>query len=56
VNGYMYSVEKSLPAPAGAKPFAEVTKQSTPWTSESIRKVSEGSKQIKKKFAELVLE
>jgi iron(III) transport system substrate-binding protein len=56
LNGYMYSIDKSLSAPVGAKPFAEVTKGFTPWTAESLRKTGEAAKEIKSKFAELILE
>jgi len=56
LNGFMYTVEKSLPPPEGAKPLAEVTKASTPWTQARIKKVASESKAIKKKFAELILE
>lgn len=56
VAGYMYSVDKSLPPPPKAKPFAAATKGFTPWTDASIRKAGQVSKEIKNKFAELILE
>lgn len=56
LNGYMYSVLPSVPAPAGAKPLAEVTAKSTAWTPEIQREVAKSSKDIKKKFASLILE
>ncbi len=56
LNGSMYSIDKKLPPPAGAKPFAEATKGSKALTPEIIRKTGENSKTIKAKFAELVLE
>ncbi len=56
LNGFMYSVDKSLPPPEGAKSFAEVTKNSKAWTPEIIRKTGDAAKTIKAKFAELVLE
>jgi iron(III) transport system substrate-binding protein len=56
LNGYMYSVDRTLPPPAGAKPLNLVTKVSKPWTPESIAKMSENAKAIKMKFAEIVLE
>lgn len=56
VNGYMYSVNPKIAPPEGAKPLAEVTAQATPWTEQTIREVGEGAKDIKKKFAALILE
>ena len=55
-DGYMYSVRGDVPAPEGARPLAEVTKASTPWTPELVREVGAASKDIKKKFAALILE
>ncbi len=55
-NGYMYVVDKSVAPPEGGKPFAEATKGITPWTPERIRKVAADAKEIKKKFAAIVLE
>jgi iron(III) transport system substrate-binding protein len=56
LKGFMYSVDKKLPAPEGAQPLAQVTKSSTPWTTEALKTVSGDSKNIKKKFSELILE
>jgi iron(III) transport system substrate-binding protein len=56
LNGYMYSVLKSVAAPEGAEPLAKVTKKSTPWTPELLEKIGSNSKEIKKKFSELILE
>ncbi len=56
VDGYMYPVSKTAPQPAGAKPLAEVTAKSTPWTQELFSEVGKGAKDIKKKFAALILE
>jgi iron(III) transport system substrate-binding protein len=56
VHGFMYSVDKKFGSPEGALPLAQVTKNSTPWTKDIIKSVSADSKNIKKKFAELILE
>ena len=40
----------------GGKPFAEVTKNATAWTPEIIQTVGASSKEIKKKFAALILD
>lgn len=56
LKGFMYSVDKKLPPPEGAKSFPEVTKGFTQWTPESIKKTSEQAKEIKNRFAEIVLE
>jgi iron(III) transport system substrate-binding protein len=55
-NGYMYSVRKDVTAPEGARPLAEIIKGSAPWTKETILAVAKDSKNIKKKFSEIVLE
>lgn len=55
-NGNMYSVHPKVPPPDGAKPLAEVTAKSTPWTPEIQMQVADGAKDIKKKFAQLILE
>lgn len=54
--GHMYAVHKAVPAPEGAKSLAEVTKNSTPWTPARQLEVADGAKDIKKKFAALILE
>jgi iron(III) transport system substrate-binding protein len=56
INGFMYSVDKSLPPPEGAKAFQEVTQKSQPWDYKKILEIPVKSKAIKKKFAELILE
>ena len=56
VSGFMYSVDRTLPPPEGAKALQLVTKETKPWTTESIAKTSENAKAIKMKFAEVVLE
>jgi iron(III) transport system substrate-binding protein len=56
LDGYMYSVRKDVPAPAGAKPFSEVTRKSVAWTPEMIKTVGSTSKEIKKKFSDLIFE
>lgn len=55
-GGFMYSVHPKVPAPDGAKPLAEVTAKSTAWTPEIQAQVADGAKDIKKKFAQLILE
>lgn len=56
VDGFMYPVNKAVAAPAGARPLADVTKNSTAWTQESQLEVGKNAKDIKKKFAALILE
>lgn len=56
VASYMYSVDAKLPPPSGARPLKDVTVGQKLWTAESIRKTGEEAKQIKEKFAEIVLE
>ena len=56
LNGFMYSVLKDLPPPDGAKPLGEVTRNSTPWTPQLIGSIGSNTKDIKKKFAQFVLE
>lgn len=56
VSGYMYSVDRTLPPPEGARALSLVTKESKPWTLETISKTSENAKGLKMKFAEIVLE
>lgn len=55
-SGYMYSIDKSLPAPDSAKPLSEIVKGSPEWTPDFISEVNGQSKSIKKKFAQLILE
>jgi iron(III) transport system substrate-binding protein len=55
-NGFMYPSLKGVSAPPGAAPFDEVVRNSTMWTPERLQDVADHAKQIKKKFAELVLE
>ena len=54
--GYMYSVNPAVPAPDGALPFAQATRGTTPWTPERFARFSSQSKEIKKKFDDIVLE
>ncbi len=56
LNGFMYSILPDVPAPEGAKPLKEVTAKSTAWTTESQLDVAKNAKDIKKKFAGLILE
>lgn len=56
INGYMYSVNKKLAPPEGAIPLHLATKSSLVWTPQLLKKVGGQSKQIKKKFTELILE
>lgn len=55
VGGFMYSINPKIET-EGAKPLAEVTAKSTPWSDASVADVATGSKDIKKKFASIVLE
>lgn len=55
-RGFMYPVNKKVADPEGAKPLAEATKNATPWTDEIQIKVASEAKDIKKKFAALILE
>ena len=55
-NGFMYPVHPKISAPEGARPLLEVTKNSTPWTPALQLEVADGAKDIKKKFAALILE
>jgi iron(III) transport system substrate-binding protein len=55
-SGYMYPASASLPPPEGARPYAEATKGATPWTEASMAEVARDAKELKKKFAALVLE
>lgn len=55
-GGFMYAVHPKVAAPEGAKPLAEVTAKSTAWTPEIQAQVADGAKDIKKKFAQLILE
>lgn len=55
-GGFMYAVHPKVPAPEGAKPLAEVTAKSTAWTPAIQLEVATAAKDIKKKFATLVLE
>lgn len=53
---FMYPVNSKVSAPEGAKPLAEVTKNSTPWTNDALLQVADSAKDIKKKFAALILD
>lgn len=55
-NGFMYPVNAKVPAPEGAIALAEATKNSTKWTPESQLEVAAAAKDIKKKYAALILE
>lgn len=55
-EGFMYSVNKSIPAPDGAKPLSEATKNSMSWNAAWIQNTASQAKEIKKKFAILILE
>lgn len=55
-GGYMYSIDKSVPAPDSAKPLSEIVKGAPEWTPEFINEVNSQSKDIKKKFAQMILE
>jgi iron(III) transport system substrate-binding protein len=56
VAGYMYPVNAKVAGPEGARPLAEVTAKSTPWTDSIQQEVATSHKDIKKKFAALILE
>jgi iron(III) transport system substrate-binding protein len=55
-NGYMYSVRKDVEAPESAPSYKDVVKRSVPWDAALIEEVAAQSKDIKKRFAALVLE
>lgn len=55
-NGFMYSVRKDVTSPEGAKPFSEVTAKSTQWTQSLLDEVAQESKNIKKRFSQIVLQ
>jgi iron(III) transport system substrate-binding protein len=55
-NGYMYPVARTVSSPEGARPLSEVTRNSLQWTPERIRSVAAKAKEIKSRFAEIVLE
>ncbi|HUP58625.1 MAG TPA: extracellular solute-binding protein [Bdellovibrionota bacterium] len=55
-NGYMYSVRKDVGAPEGAPTYQDVVKRSVPWDAALIQEVAAQSKEIKKRFAALVLD
>ena len=55
-EGLMYPVLKTVPDPDGAKPLNAVTRNATPWTPELMKKIADESREIKKKFSDLVLE
>lgn len=55
-NGFMYAVHPEVPAPEGAKPLAEVAAKPAPWTPDVQKEVATGAKDIKKKFAALILD
>ena len=55
-SGFMYSVIKTLPPPAGALPLDQVSKKTRSWTPELLRATAEQAKSIKSKFSELILE
>jgi iron(III) transport system substrate-binding protein len=56
VAGYRYPVHAQVAPPEGAKPLAEVTKGATAWTPEMQLQVADAAKDIKKKFAALILD
>lgn len=55
-TGNMYSIRSDVPAPDGALAFKEVTKKSTLWTPELIKKISVEGANIKKKYSSIVLD
>jgi ABC-type Fe3+ transport system substrate-binding protein len=55
-NGFMYSVRKDVDAPEGAPPFKTIMKGSIEWTPELLSEIGKDAKDIKRKFAEYVLE
>jgi iron(III) transport system substrate-binding protein len=55
-DGYMYSVRPDVPPVEGAPKLDEVTAASTKWTPEILREVGAQAKELKKKFAALILE
>jgi iron(III) transport system substrate-binding protein len=55
-GGFMYAVNPRVPAPEGAPALAEVSAKATPWTPDNQREVAAAAKDIKKKFAALILE
>jgi len=56
ISGYMYSSSNKLPAPPDAMPFTMASKGSPEWTPEFTSKIAKASKEIKKKFAALLLD
>lgn len=56
VNGFMYSVLPTVSAATEAKPLKEATARSTPWTTSILLDVAKNARDIKKKFASLILE
>lgn len=55
-DGYMYAVHAKVAPPEGARPLAEVTAQSTPWTESLQLQIADSAKDIKKRFSKLILE
>ena len=56
VGGFMYPVNPAASGPVGAKPLSEVTAKTTPWTDPVLLEVAATQKDIKKKFAALILD
>jgi iron(III) transport system substrate-binding protein len=54
--GYMYPINPKIPGPADALPYSQATQGTKLLTPAKIEDISIHSKDIKKKFAELVLE
>jgi iron(III) transport system substrate-binding protein len=54
--GYMYPINPKIAGPAGALPYKQATQGTQIMTPAQIEDISEHSKEIKKKFSELVLE
>lgn len=55
-EGYMYSVRKDIAAPEGVLPFEKVIQNSKVWKHADYVRLSKESKNIKKRFAGLILE
>jgi iron(III) transport system substrate-binding protein len=55
-SGYMYSVRKDVAPPEGAPSFTAISKKSQDWNPQLISEISSQSKEIKRKFASLILE
>ncbi|MBI4924619.1 MAG: extracellular solute-binding protein [Bdellovibrio sp.] len=55
-NGFMYSVNKDVPPPEGAKNMSLATNLKNLWTEDFVQKISLHGQDIKKKFSKLILE